>query len=352
MLAPSGGGLILYQAYGNLYAMTGRKVHLLEDKQIPSVGVFDENRFSSIPRPSQGSLKNRTDDDIGVLEVADKVSDEVVVQQPELRKSKTVRTPKSFGPEFQLYLIEGIRNEVFDQHSYCFNVENDPKTFDEAIKSHYVAFWKDAINDEMDFIMGNNTLVLVDLPSCCNPLGRKWIFKIILKVDGTIENFKARLIIHQMDVKTTFLKGELDEEVYMNQTQGFIVPGNETKVDLTKESLSSRFFMKDMGEADVILVSTPMDTSEKLRTNNGQAVSQLEYYRISNTEENSSTSGWVFQRGGGAISWASKKKTCITSSIIESEFMALVVAGKEAKWLKNMILETSLWSKPIAPISI
>ncbi|GKD13240.1 hypothetical protein Tco_1197647 [Tanacetum coccineum] len=35
MLAPSGGGLILYQAYGNLYAMTGRKAHLLEDKQIP-----------------------------------------------------------------------------------------------------------------------------------------------------------------------------------------------------------------------------------------------------------------------------------------------------------------------------
>ncbi|GJV33475.1 hypothetical protein Tco_1393875 [Tanacetum coccineum] len=42
MLAPSGEGLILYQAYGNLYAMTGRKAHLLEDKQIPSVGVFDE----------------------------------------------------------------------------------------------------------------------------------------------------------------------------------------------------------------------------------------------------------------------------------------------------------------------
>ncbi|GJY46334.1 hypothetical protein Tco_0435397 [Tanacetum coccineum] len=43
MLAPSGEGLILYQAYGNLYAMTGRKAHLLEDKQIPSVGVFDEH---------------------------------------------------------------------------------------------------------------------------------------------------------------------------------------------------------------------------------------------------------------------------------------------------------------------
>ncbi|GJX68977.1 hypothetical protein Tco_0304704 [Tanacetum coccineum] len=42
MLTPSGGGLILYQAYGNLYAMTGRKAHLLEDKQILSIGVFDE----------------------------------------------------------------------------------------------------------------------------------------------------------------------------------------------------------------------------------------------------------------------------------------------------------------------
>ncbi|GKE05855.1 hypothetical protein Tco_1397873 [Tanacetum coccineum] len=42
MLAPSSGGLILYQTYGNLSAMTDRKAHLLEDKQIPSVGVFDE----------------------------------------------------------------------------------------------------------------------------------------------------------------------------------------------------------------------------------------------------------------------------------------------------------------------
>ncbi|GJR01087.1 hypothetical protein Tco_0524071 [Tanacetum coccineum] len=42
MLVPSSGGLILYQAYGNLYAMTGRKAHLLEDKQISSVRVFDE----------------------------------------------------------------------------------------------------------------------------------------------------------------------------------------------------------------------------------------------------------------------------------------------------------------------
>ncbi|GJY90303.1 hypothetical protein Tco_0505499 [Tanacetum coccineum] len=40
---------------------------------------------------------------------------------------------------------EGTRNEVSDQHSYCFNVEDDPKTFDEEMKSHDAAFWKEAI---------------------------------------------------------------------------------------------------------------------------------------------------------------------------------------------------------------
>ncbi|GKB80607.1 hypothetical protein Tco_0947502, partial [Tanacetum coccineum] len=73
---------------------------------------------------------------------------------------------------------------------------------------------------------------------------------------------------------------------------------------------------------------------------------------ISNTEDNSSTSGWVFLLSGGAISWASKKQTCITGLTMESEFVALATAGKEAEWLRNLILEISLWSKPIAPISI
>ncbi|GJS74174.1 zinc finger, CCHC-type containing protein [Tanacetum coccineum] len=118
--------------------------------------IFDENRFSSVPRPSLSIPKGT--EDIGGSVVPEVVTDEVV-QQPEseLRKSKRNRTPKDFGPEFQLYLIEGTRDEVSDQHSYCFNVEDDPKTFDEAMKSQDVALWKEAINNEMDSIMGNNT---------------------------------------------------------------------------------------------------------------------------------------------------------------------------------------------------
>ncbi|GJS75798.1 hypothetical protein Tco_0725679 [Tanacetum coccineum] len=100
--------------------------------------IYDENKFSSVPRPSQRSLINGTED-IGASMVPEKVTEEVLVQQPE--------------PE----LRKRTRDEDSDRHSYCFNVEDDPKTFDEAMKSQDVSFWKEAINDEMDSILGNNT---------------------------------------------------------------------------------------------------------------------------------------------------------------------------------------------------
>nr|GEV52681.1 zinc finger, CCHC-type [Tanacetum cinerariifolium] len=97
--------------------------------------IFNENRFSSVPRPSF-KIPNRTED-IGGSVVLEEVTKEVVTQQPEpeLRKGKMNKTPKDFGPEFHLYLIKGTRDEVSDQQSCCFNVEDDPKTFDEAMKS-------------------------------------------------------------------------------------------------------------------------------------------------------------------------------------------------------------------------
>ncbi|GJR77225.1 zinc finger, CCHC-type containing protein [Tanacetum coccineum] len=430
--------------------------------------IFDENRFSLVPRPSLSIPKGTKD--FGCLVVPKVVTDEVV-QQPEskLRKSKRNRTPKDFGPEFQLYLIEGTRDEVSDQHSYCFNVEDDPKTFDEAMKSQD-------------------------------------IFKRKLKVDGTIEKFKARLviqdfkqksgidyfdtyalvaristirlliamasihnlIIHQMDVKTTFLNGDLDAKVYMNQPQVFIMPGNENKVcklikslyrlkqtpkqwnqkfdevvlsngyllnqadkcvyskfdksgkgviiclyvdnmlifstyqvqvDLTKEFLSSKFSMKDMGEVDVILDIRIKHGSNGIAISQSyyieKAVSQLEYSRVidclmyaitctrsdiafsmgklSRYTSNPGTQHWqAIQRvlkylkktmdyrltytsypsvleGYTDASWISNTEDNLSTS---GWVFLLSAAGKEAEWLKNLLLEIQLWSKPITPISI
>ncbi|GKB21568.1 zinc finger, CCHC-type containing protein, partial [Tanacetum coccineum] len=132
-----------------------------------------------------------------------------------------------------------------------------------------------AIGDEIGSIIENNTWVLSDLPPGCKPLCCKWIFKRKMKVDRTIDKFKAQLVIqgfrqkegidyfdiyapvarittirlllalaaihnlliHQMDVKTAFLNGVLEEEVYMKQPEGFVMPGNEHKVCKLVKSL-------------------------------------------------------------------------------------------------------------------
>ena len=67
--------------------------------------------------------------------------------------------------------------------------------------------------------------------------------------------------------------------------------------------------------------------------------------------DNKSTSGWIFTLNGGAISCVSKKQTCISHSTMELEFIALAAASKEAKWLKNMLLDIELWPQPIPAIS-
>ncbi|GJY65607.1 zinc finger, CCHC-type containing protein [Tanacetum coccineum] len=151
------------------------------------------------------------------------------------------------------------------------------------------------------------------------------------------------------------------------------------KVDKTKKFSSSKFSMQDMREEDVILgikikrenkgivitqsryikkilkkfnrkdcssVSTPMDPVEKLMPNTVGRLSRFtsnpsrqHWHAIPRVFKYIFYNGWVFLLGGGVISWASKKQTCITGSAIESEFVALVAAGKEVEWLRNLIHE-------------
>ncbi|KAL0349108.1 UNVERIFIED_CONTAM: Retrovirus-related Pol polyprotein from transposon TNT 1-94 [Sesamum angustifolium] len=58
-----------------------------------------------------------------------------------------------------------------------------------------------------------------------------------------------------------------------------------------------------------------------------------------------------YLKGGGAISWKSAKQTCIARSTMESEFIALELAGQEAEWLRNLIGDIPLWGST-APVSL
>ena len=179
-------------------------------------------------------------------------------EEEEPRRSKRARKETTFGPDFVTFMIEG-----------------EPATFKQAMSSPEAQYWEEAINNEVESILQNHTWELVDLPPGCKPLGHKWIFKRKRKLDGTIEKYKARLVvkgfrqtegvdyfdtyapvsrktsirivialaalfdleIHQMDVKTAFLNGELEEEIYMEQPEGFVVPGKAHKVCKLVKSL-------------------------------------------------------------------------------------------------------------------
>ncbi|KAL0309114.1 UNVERIFIED_CONTAM: Retrovirus-related Pol polyprotein from transposon TNT 1-94 [Sesamum radiatum] len=151
------------------------------------------------------------------------------------RRSKRARVVKDFGSDFVTY-----------------NIEDDSVTFKDAMASSEAKQWKEAVKSEMDSIISNGTWVLVDLPPGCttigegidyfdtySPVARLTTIRVLIPL-ASVYN----LSIHQMDVKTAFLYGELEEEIYMDQPEGFVAHGNEHK---------NKFEMKDMGEADVIL---------------------------------------------------------------------------------------------------
>src|SRR6266542_437077 len=175
-----------------------------------------------------------------------------------IRKRKRQRIEKSFSDDFIVYLVD-----------------DTPRTIAEAYGSPDADYWKEAIRSEMDSIMSNGTWEVVDRPYGCKPVGCKWVFKKKLRPDGKIEKYKARLVakgytqkegedffdtyspvarlttirvllslatsygllVHQMDVKTSFLNGELDEEIYMDQSDGFVVNGQEGKMCRLLKSL-------------------------------------------------------------------------------------------------------------------
>lgn len=144
-------------------------------------------------------------------------------------------------------------------------VGDEPATFEEARREEC---WRQAMKEEMASIEQNGTWKLVNLPHGHRPIGLKWVFKVKRDEAGAIVKHKARLVakgyvqqegvdfeevfapvarmesvrmllavaaregwlVHHMDVKSAFLNGELQEEVYVRQPPGFVAAGHEGKV--------------------------------------------------------------------------------------------------------------------------
>jgi hypothetical protein len=151
-------------------------------------------------------------------------------------------------------------------------IDVEPSTYEEAAR---LQVWKDAMMEEYQSIMKNDVWEVVARPEGKSIVTSKWIFKIKHAADRCIEKYKAKFVargfsqkegidyeetfapvarytsiravislaavlgwrLHQMDVKTAFLNGMIEHEVYIEQPEGFVVHGKESHVCILKKAL-------------------------------------------------------------------------------------------------------------------
>ena len=154
-------------------------------------------------------------------------------------------------------------------------IAEEPQNINEALNCQYADQWKEAAQNEFNSLIANGTWDLVDLPENKKLIGSKWVFKIKHDSNGQVDRFKARLVaqgfsqkhgidyndvfapvarytpirsilaianqldleVHQMDVKSAFLNGKLNEEIYMHQPGGFVNAEKPRKVCRLKKGL-------------------------------------------------------------------------------------------------------------------
>jgi hypothetical protein len=144
-------------------------------------------------------------------------------------------------------------------------IEGDPTSFEEVMRGAHSSKWLEAMEDEMRYMNTNRVWDLEKISKGAKTVGCKLVYKMKCDSKGNIKRFKARLLakcftqrecidytetfssvscknslriimalvahynleLHQIDIKTAFLNGNLLKNVYMAQHKGFAVKGKE-----------------------------------------------------------------------------------------------------------------------------
>ncbi|GJS00510.1 putative ribonuclease H-like domain-containing protein [Tanacetum coccineum] len=262
---------------GSQTVNTGRLDH--DDSLMPELEIFH--------KPETGIFDEASYDEEGVITDFNSLPTEIEVSPtPTLRihsihpKSQILGDPKSAvqtrskvqnksGAHALLsHIQKQQRNNHKDQQHClfaCFLSQEEPKKIAEALQDDS---WVQAMQEELLQFKLQQVWVLVDLPHGMKVIGTKWVYRNKRDERGVVVRNKARLvaqgytqeegidydevfapvarieairlflafasfmgfIVYQMDVKSAFLYGTIDEEVYVSQPPGFVDPDHPNKV--------------------------------------------------------------------------------------------------------------------------
>lgn len=233
--------------------------------------VFNEADFGQTESTTEDDNKdcNNTNETEVTLQLEE---DLTIPEQP--RRGERQRVPPVRYGYDEFADVMTVNSHKVQHVAYACHVI-EPGSMDEAMSGDNAKEWRAAADSEYESLLENETWKLVELPPDRKPIPCKWVFKVKIGSEGQIERFKSRLVakgysqkygidydetfspvvrfssirallafavkngmfIHQMDVVTAFLNGKLDQELYMEQPEGYVKPGEEHLVCKLNKSL-------------------------------------------------------------------------------------------------------------------
>ena len=189
----------------------------------------------------------------------EQIVESVTPELPTRRSSRTIVAPQRYSPSLHYLLLTDA---------------GEPEHFAEAMQGGESIKWELAMEDEIKSLQKNKTWSLTKLPEGKKVLQNRWVYRLKEEPDGS-KRYKARLVVkgfqqrqgidfteifspvvkmttirvilsivaaenlhlEQLDVKTAFLHGDLEEEIFMAQPKGFEVQGKENLVCKLHKSL-------------------------------------------------------------------------------------------------------------------
>ncbi|KAK4411815.1 Retrovirus-related Pol polyprotein from transposon RE1 [Sesamum angolense] len=207
---------------------------------LPLVSLTDDPLMLSNPNPQltdvpeQSHLPHSTSTDLHFSSSSSELNpslphDEVTsLPSPVIPIRRSTR--QSHKPPWMSDFVCNHSSSFTDAHmSFVghLSILQEPSTFSQA-QQH--AEWREAMNHELTALENNHTWELTTLPEGKRAIGSKWVYKVKLNPDGTVERYKARLVakgynqIEGLDINNAFLHGYLDEAVYMTPPEGYEAP--------------------------------------------------------------------------------------------------------------------------------